>query len=145
MSENLLLGIIKNELLDIVGYDDVTVREAERLAYSMDFYLVPQLWIDRHQPLQKPDFIVFPESAAEVARIHKIAGRHGIPVIPYGGGTGSQGSPVVKPAHCASLSQTIGVRQPSRPLKSGQNSLPYGSCRSSNAMSASVSPSSSPW
>ena len=39
MSDNLLLGIIKNELLDIVGYDDVTVREAERLAYSMDFYL----------------------------------------------------------------------------------------------------------
>ncbi len=45
MSENLLLGIIKNELLDIVGYEDVTVREAERLAYSMDFYLVPQMWI----------------------------------------------------------------------------------------------------
>ena len=68
MSENLLLSIIKNELLDIVGYEDVTVREAERLAYSMDFYLVPQLWIDRHQTLQKPDFIVFPESAAEVSR-----------------------------------------------------------------------------
>ena len=94
MSDNLLLGIIKNELLDIVGYDDVTVREAERLAYSMDFYLVPQLWIDRHQTLQKPDFIVYPESAEEVARIHKLAGRHGIPVIPYGGGTGSQGGVV---------------------------------------------------
>ena len=94
MSENLLLSIIKNELLDIVGYEDVTVREAERLAYSMDFYLVPQMWIDRHQTLQKPDFIVFPESAAEVARIHKLATRHGIPVIPYGGGTGSQGGVV---------------------------------------------------
>ncbi|MBW2707612.1 MAG: hypothetical protein JRD84_15120 [Deltaproteobacteria bacterium] len=56
MSQNLLLSIIKNELLDIVGYEDVTVREAERLAYSMDFYLIPQLWIDRHQELQKPDF-----------------------------------------------------------------------------------------
>jgi len=94
MSENLLLSIIKNELLDIVGYEDVTVREAELLAYSMDFYLVPQLWIDRHQPLQKPDFIVYPESAAEVARIHKLAARHGIAVIPYGGGTGSQGGVV---------------------------------------------------
>ena len=94
MSENLLLSIIKNELLDIVGYEDVTVREAELLAYSMDFYLVPQLWIDRHQPLQKPDFIIYPESAAEVARIHKLAARHGIAVIPYGGGTGSQGGVV---------------------------------------------------
>ena len=94
MSKNLLLSIIKNELLDIVGYEDVTVREAERLAYSMDFYLVPQMWIDRHQELQKPDFIVFPESAEEVSRIHKLATRHGIPVIPYGGGTGSQGGVV---------------------------------------------------
>ena len=94
MSKNLLLSIIKNELLDIVGYEDVTVREAERLAYSMDFYLVPQMWIDGHQELQKPDFIVFPESAEEVSRIHKLATRHGIPVIPYGGGTGSQGGVV---------------------------------------------------
>ena len=94
MFEDLLVGIIKNELQDIVGHDDVTVREAERLAYSMDFYLVPQLWIDRRQSLRKPDFIVFPESAAEVARIHKLAARHGIPVIPYGGGTGSQGGVV---------------------------------------------------
>jgi alkyldihydroxyacetonephosphate synthase len=94
MSEDLLIGIIKNELQDIVGHDDVTVREAERLAYSMDFYLVPQLWIDRRQTLRKPDFIVFPESAAEVARIHKLAARHGLPVIPYGGGTGSQGGVV---------------------------------------------------
>lgn len=94
MSVNLLSEIIKNELQDIVGYDDVTVREAERLAYSMDFYLVPQMWLDRRQKLPKPDFIVFPESAAEVARIHKLAARHGIPIIPYGGGSGSQGGVV---------------------------------------------------
>ena len=94
MSENLLSGIIKNELQDIVGYEDVTVREAERLAYSMDFYLVPQMWLDRRQALQKPDFVVFPESVEEVARIHKLATRHGISIIPYGGGTGSQGGVV---------------------------------------------------
>ena len=94
MPGNLLLDIIRNELLDIVGYGDVSVREAERLAYSLDFYLVPQLWIDRNQRLQKPDFVVFPESAEQVSRIHKLANRHGIPIIPYGGGTGSQGGAV---------------------------------------------------
>jgi alkyldihydroxyacetonephosphate synthase len=94
MSTPLLLDIITNELMDIVGFDDVTTRAAERFAYSMDYYLVPQIWLDRGRHLQPPDVIVFPESAAEVSRIHKLASRHRIPVIPYGGGTGTQGGVV---------------------------------------------------
>ena len=61
------------------------------------------------------------------------------------GSTGSHGLPVVKPAFGASPVHGIGVRQPSRPLNSGQNVMPYGSCSSSNGTSASVSASSSPW
>jgi len=38
--------------------------------------------------------LYFPESSKEVSRIHKLANRHGVPVIPYGGGTGSQGGAV---------------------------------------------------
>jgi alkyldihydroxyacetonephosphate synthase len=94
MANHLLLDIIKNELIDIVGYEDVTTREAERFAYSMDYYLVPQIWLDRGRSLQPPDFIVFPESTREAARIHKLATRHRIPLIPYGGGTGTQGGVV---------------------------------------------------
>lgn len=91
MSNALLFDVIKNEIMDIVGYDDVTVQEAERIAYSLDAYYVPQIWLDRGQTPPKPDWIVFPESVDEISRLLKLASRHRIPVIPYGGGTGSQG------------------------------------------------------
>jgi alkyldihydroxyacetonephosphate synthase len=94
MSNNLLFNIIKNELMDIVGPEDVSVREAERLVYGVDYYLVPQIWMDRGLETPKPDWIVFPGSADEVCRIMKLATRMRIPVIPYGGGTGSQGGTV---------------------------------------------------
>jgi alkyldihydroxyacetonephosphate synthase len=91
MSNSLLFDVIKNEIMDIVGYDDVTVREAERIAYGLDAYLVPQIWLDGGMTPPKPDWIVFPESADEISRLLKLASRHRIPVIPFGGGTGSQG------------------------------------------------------
>jgi alkyldihydroxyacetonephosphate synthase len=94
MSNTLLYSIIKNELMDIAGDGDVTVRDAERIAYGPDYYLVPQIWMDRGNLPPMPDWIVFPESADEVSRILKLANRHKIPIIPYGGGTGSQGGTV---------------------------------------------------
>jgi alkyldihydroxyacetonephosphate synthase len=94
MSQNLLHDVIRNELADIVGYDDVSVQEADRLVYSLDYYLVPQIWVDRGLRPTPPDWIVFPANTEEVSRILKVAYRHRIPVIPYGGGTGSQGGGV---------------------------------------------------
>jgi alkyldihydroxyacetonephosphate synthase len=94
MSSALVFEVIKNEIMDIVGYDDVTVQEAERIAYALDSYLVPQIWLDKGLAPPKPDWIVFPESADEISRLLKLASRHRIPVIPYGGGTGSQGGTV---------------------------------------------------
>jgi alkyldihydroxyacetonephosphate synthase len=94
MSGALVFDVIKNEIMDIVGYDDVTVQEAERIAYALDSYLVPQIWLDKGLAPPKPDWIVFPESADEISRLLKLASRHRIPVIPYGGGTGSQGGTV---------------------------------------------------
>lgn len=94
MPDNLLYDLIKNELIDIVGPEDVTVQEAERLVYSLDYYLVPQIWMDRGLRPTLPDWVVFPESTEEVSRILKTASRHRIPVIPYGGGTGTQGGGV---------------------------------------------------
>jgi alkyldihydroxyacetonephosphate synthase len=87
----LMHDVIKNELADIVGADDVTVHAAERFAYSADYYLVPQIWVDRGETPAMPDWVAFPQSADEVSRILKLASRHRLPVIPYGGGTGTQG------------------------------------------------------
>ncbi len=86
-----LLNQIKTELIDAVGWDNVSTREPDLLAYSLDYYAAPQIWLDRGLPLQKPDFIVHPETVNQVSSLLKIASRHRFPVIPYSGGTGSQG------------------------------------------------------
>ncbi len=86
-----LLNQIKTELIDAVGWGNVSTREPDLLAYSLDYYVAPQIWLDRGLSLQKPDFIVHPENVNQVSSILKIASRHRIPVIPYSGGTGSQG------------------------------------------------------
>jgi alkyldihydroxyacetonephosphate synthase len=95
MSEkSLLWDVIGNELMDVVGPEDVTAREAERLAYSLDAYYVPQMWMDRGLRPLMPDFVVYPETTGEVSGVLKVASRHRMAVIPYGGGTGSQGGTV---------------------------------------------------
>jgi alkyldihydroxyacetonephosphate synthase len=91
MSEDFLYHVIANEFRDAVGADNVSVRKADLYAYSMDYYLAPQIWADRGLKPRQPDIVVHPGSAEEVSRCLKIASRHRLPVIPYGGGTGSQG------------------------------------------------------
>jgi alkyldihydroxyacetonephosphate synthase len=91
MASDFLFSLIKNELADIVGEDDITYRKAERIAYSMDSFLVTHKWLDGGLEPPLPDWIVQPESTEEVSQILKLASRHRIPVIPFGGGSGSQG------------------------------------------------------
>ena len=93
-SSDLLMDLIKTELMDIAGSGDVSVSEVDRYAYSTDVYWVPRMWLDRLQRPSLPDFVVHPESAAEVSKILKVANRFRLPVIPYGGGSGSQGGTV---------------------------------------------------
>jgi alkyldihydroxyacetonephosphate synthase len=115
---NLLHGIIRNELADIAGPEDVTVHRAERLAYGLDYYFVPQMWMDRGGMPPMPDWVVYPESADEVSRIVRLASRHRIPVIPYGGGTGTQGGTV--PLHGGIL---LDLKKMSRILSIDEQSL----------------------
>ena len=46
---------------------------------------------EAYHPVSPPDAVVFAQSTEEVAEIVRIAGRHRIPVIPYGSGTGLEG------------------------------------------------------
>lgn len=91
MSTNFLLNQIKTELIDAVGWEGVSTSEPELLAYSLDYYAATQIWHDRGLPLQKPDIIVQPRSVNDVASVLKTATRHRVAVIPYSGGTGTQG------------------------------------------------------
>src|ERR1700691_5580644 len=87
----LLRESLLSEIADVVGVEDVSVREVDRLAYAQDYFWLGQMWIDRGREPCRPDIICWPQSTEEVSRLMKIATRFRIPVIPYGGGSGKQG------------------------------------------------------
>jgi len=82
---------LENELIDIVGRENVLKEEADRTIYGLDYFWVPRMYVDRGRMPPLPDFVVLPGSAEEVSRIVKLANVYRIPVIPWGGGSGSQG------------------------------------------------------
>jgi alkyldihydroxyacetonephosphate synthase len=82
---------IARELEGIVGADHVSRRETDLLTYSVDAYWMPQMYLDRGERTPTPDAIVHPASTAEVAEVVKLANRHRVPVVPWGGGSGTQG------------------------------------------------------
>ena len=91
MGKNLLFELVREELCDAVGEEDVDTSEAGRFCYGADYSWVSRAWMDRGQKPMVPDFVVTPQATEEVSRVLKIANRHRIPVIPYGGGSGVNG------------------------------------------------------
>ena len=85
------LKMILHELTAIVGRENVSTSEADRTIYGVDFYWAPRMLIDRGQLPPLPDLIVQPGSVEEVSAVVKLANLYHIPVIPWGGGSGSQG------------------------------------------------------
>lgn len=79
------------ELADIVGRDYLLTDKDELLFYGIDVMWIPRLYIDRGLEPPIPDFVVLPETAEQVSKIIKLANRYRVPVIPWGGGSGSQG------------------------------------------------------
>ena len=82
---------IYSELADAVGAAHVSVQASERLIYTGDWSWMSQVWLDRGEQPPLPDFVAHPGSASEIGSLLRIAGRHGLPVVPWGGGSGSQG------------------------------------------------------
>ncbi len=87
-----MINMIQSELEDVVGQQNVSVLEADKLTYGVDYFWVGRMWADKGRVPPKPDFIVMPGSAEEVSKILKIANYYKIPVHTWGGGSGSQGS-----------------------------------------------------
>lgn len=83
--------MIRSELAEVVGESHISTSESDKLVYSTDWSWMPQMWLDRGQALATPDYIVHPGSAEEISTIMKIANNYRIPVVPYGGGSGTQG------------------------------------------------------
>jgi alkyldihydroxyacetonephosphate synthase len=83
--------MIESELVDISGREYVLSDEADRAIYGVDYFWVPRMFVDRGSPLPLPDLVVLPGTVEEVAAIVKLANVHRIPLIAWGGGSGSQG------------------------------------------------------
>ncbi len=71
-------------LRDVVGDEACSTRPADLYTYGFDASIYHR----------SPDMVIQPRSTEQVAEIMKIAQRHGLPVIPRGGGTGLCGSAV---------------------------------------------------
>ena len=78
--------------------DGVVSQAPERL----DAYVTDTYWPGLHAqaegaPLGRPELVARPRSEAEVATAVRVAGEHGVPVVAWGGGSGTQGGSV--PVH----------------------------------------------
>lgn len=91
MNLGLQHNMLRSELEEIVGASHISTQESDRLVYATDWFWLPQMWLDRGERPRTPDFIVHPGSASEVSEVLKIANSYRIPVVPWGGGSGSQG------------------------------------------------------
>jgi len=89
--DNYMYAMIRSELAWAVGEQNVSSDDSDRLGHSIDYYWIPEMWHDRGKTPPAPDFIVHPGSAGEVSSVLQIANKYKIPVIPWGGGSGSQG------------------------------------------------------
>src|SRR5688572_19299668 len=81
-------------LAAVLGVDAVLTEDAQLDAYTADTY-----WPAIHAraagtPLGRPDVVVVPRREEDVASILRIASDHRVPVVAWGGGSGTQGGAV---------------------------------------------------
>jgi alkyldihydroxyacetonephosphate synthase len=85
---------LTRELSELVGADAV-VADADRLErYSADTYWKAVSARANGEPLGHPDAAVLPADEQGVAAVLRFANERGLPVVPRGGGSGSQGGAV---------------------------------------------------
>ncbi len=84
---------IYEELESIVGNENISTREADKIAYGRDSFPLKIMQYRLPAILEQPfpDYIVWVDSIQQISQILKVANRRKIPVIPYGGGAGVNG------------------------------------------------------
>lgn len=88
---NYLRGVIARELTSALGAENVTDDVAVRQAAAADWSWQSKFIEYKELEQPAPDFVVHPGSVSDVERVVQIASDFRVPVIPRGGGTGTQG------------------------------------------------------
>jgi len=86
-----LKGQIARELMWILGPEAVETSYTAAQAAAQDWSWMSRYFMLNGHEVPGPDFVVKPKNHADVERVVRLAGDYGIPVIPRGGGTGTQG------------------------------------------------------
>jgi alkyldihydroxyacetonephosphate synthase len=84
-------GQIERELIAVVGGDHVSRKEADLEAAAADWSWMSKYFKYRNLKQPAPDFVVHPATNEEVERVVQIASDYCVPVVPRGGGSGTQG------------------------------------------------------
>ncbi len=80
-----------HRLREIFGADRISHSPAISAVYARDLGADSEWdWRSGRAP-ERPDFVVWPETAEEISRLVRLANDWKIPIIPYGGGTGVRG------------------------------------------------------
>src|SRR5262245_66516188 len=81
-------------LTTILGEPRVSISHPVRMLYSRDMWPKTLLWTREGLFPHPPDVVAWPESVAEVAAVVRLCCDEGIPVVPFGGGSGVCGGVV---------------------------------------------------
>lgn len=90
-SNAFMCDMVRSELEDIVGVENVSTRESDKITYGVDYFWISRMWADNGKRPPQADYILLPGSAIEISKILKVANYYKIPVHTWGGGSGSQG------------------------------------------------------
>ncbi|MCA9520852.1 MAG: FAD-binding oxidoreductase [Myxococcales bacterium] len=86
---------LATDLAAIVGEGNVSVRQADKIAYSRDMWPKAQIWVHQGDSCRyPPDCIVWPHSVEQVQQLLSFCHERRIPIIPYGAGSGVCGGTI---------------------------------------------------
>lgn len=88
------IELVARELREQLSDDAVLDGDESVAAYEADTYWKALAARASGAPLGRPDLVVLARSDEDVTTVLRLANRHLVPVVPWGGGSGSQGGAV---------------------------------------------------
>ena len=90
-TERSAIAAVQDALGAALGADAVTTAPDRLDAYTADTYWPALYAAAAGTPIARPDIVVRPATEEQVADVLRLASAYGVPVVPWGGGSGTQG------------------------------------------------------